>query len=235
MLEPTGSFRMHNLITTLSLPENKLITANNAIEINNELKQLRNRPDLNVLIDLMPVDSGLGNDLDAKELQRSQQQRLCLLRHTFKCPHESGRCPVTPHCWGTKLLWVHAMDCGEGLDCKVLQCSTTKHILSHYSHCKFSSCPVCGPVREAIKRNYARHRAIAQEKKTKMAGEDITTTFNSDNQNSAMSTCVNVISGEIVFDEEDKYLIRSKRKGSERRVRFETGGSDKRSKTAVEN
>ena len=43
-------------------------------------------------------------------------------------------------------------------ECKVLHCVSSRYVLSHYSKCKEPTCPVCGPVREAIKRNYERSR-----------------------------------------------------------------------------
>ena len=96
-----------------------------------------------------------------KQVLKQQQQRLLLLRHASKCPHENGRCPVTPHCWSMKQLWKHIMSCKDQ-ECKTPHCVSSRYVLSHYSKCKEPTCPVCGPVREAIKRNYERSRDIVK-------------------------------------------------------------------------
>eukprot|EP01038_Epipyxis_sp_PR26KG_P004228 gene4228-6004_t len=94
-----------------------------------------------------------------KQVLKQQQQRLLLLRHASKCPHGNGQCPVTPHCWSMKMLWKHIMSCKDQ-DCKVAHCVSSRYVLSHYSKCKEQSCPVCGPVREAIKRNYEKSKDV---------------------------------------------------------------------------
>lgn len=94
-----------------------------------------------------------------KQVLKQQQQRLLLLRHASKCPHENNRCPVTPHCWGMKQLWKHIMSCKDQ-DCKVPHCVSSRYVLSHYSKCKEPQCPVCGPVRDAIKKNYERSKEV---------------------------------------------------------------------------
>ena len=94
-----------------------------------------------------------------KQVLKQQQQRLLLLRHASKCPHEHGRCPVTPHCWNMKQLWKHIMSCKDQ-ECKIPHCVSSRYVLSHYSKCKEHTCPVCGPVREAIKRNYLKSQEI---------------------------------------------------------------------------
>ena len=48
-----------------------------------------------------------------RQVLKQQQQRLLLLRHASKCPHEFGRCPVTPHCGSMKHLWKHIMTCKD--------------------------------------------------------------------------------------------------------------------------
>lgn len=98
-------------------------------------------------------------DEHRKQVLKQQQQRLLLLRHASKCPHESGRCPVTPHCWNMKQLWKHIMSCKDQ-ECKIPHCVSSRYVLSHYSKCKEATCPVCGPVREAIKRNYLKSQEI---------------------------------------------------------------------------
>ena len=94
-----------------------------------------------------------------RQVLKQQQQRLLLLRHASKCPHENGRCPVTPHCASMKNLWKHIMGCKDQ-ECKIPHCVSSRYVLSHYSKCKDVNCPVCGPVREAIRRNYQKSQLI---------------------------------------------------------------------------
>lgn len=114
---------------------------------------------------LMPPGQGFGppgvvhTDEHRRQVLKQQQQRLLLLRHASKCPHDDGRCPVTPHCWSMKQLWKHIMSCKDQ-ECKVAHCVSSRYVLSHYSKCKEQTCPVCAPVREAIKRNYERSKDV---------------------------------------------------------------------------
>jgi len=94
-----------------------------------------------------------------KQVLKQQQQRLLLLRHASKCPHEADTCTVTPHCASMKELWSHIMGCKDQ-ECKVAHCVSSRYVLSHYSKCKDQACPVCGPVREAIRRNYERSSTV---------------------------------------------------------------------------
>eukprot|EP00598_Pedospumella_elongata_P008379 CAMPEP_0185012788 /NCGR_PEP_ID=MMETSP1098-20130426/98477_1 /TAXON_ID=89044 /ORGANISM="Spumella elongata, Strain CCAP 955/1" /LENGTH=2117 /DNA_ID=CAMNT_0027541853 /DNA_START=291 /DNA_END=6644 /DNA_ORIENTATION=+ len=117
---------------------------------------------------LQPGGSG-HTDEHRKQVLKQQQQRLLLLRHASKCPHDSGRCPVTPHCWSMKQLWKHIMSCKDQ-ECKVPHCVSSRYVLSHYSKCKEPTCPVCGPVREAIKRNYERSKDIVKSTRASSTG-----------------------------------------------------------------
>lgn len=98
-------------------------------------------------------------DLDAK----CQSQRLLLLHHASKCPHECGRCIITPHCWGMRVLWHHVLVC-KVQDCQIPHLSS-RYMLSHYSRCANSGCSTCGPLREAIKLNYLRYKKLYDENK----------------------------------------------------------------------
>ena len=98
-----------------------------------------------------PIRNREGED-HRRQVLKQQQQRLLLLRHASKCPHET-KCSVTPHCSTMKELWKHIMSC-KNHKCNVAHCVSSRYVLSHYSKCKDVQCPVCGPVREAIKRNY---------------------------------------------------------------------------------
>eukprot|EP00978_Attheya_sp_CCMP212_P045484 scaffold348462_cov62-Attheya_sp.AAC.4 len=119
-----------------------------------------------------PVSSSAGSrpGSDRQQVLRHQQQRLLLLRHAAKCPHEDGRCPVTPHCAGMKRLWKHIAECKDQ-KCLVPHCVSSRYVLSHYHRCKDPRCPVCGPVREAIHRSHEKQKqmqALKQRHQTAM-------------------------------------------------------------------
>ena len=95
-----------------------------------------------------------------QQVLRQQQQRLLLLRHASKCPHENGTCPVTPHCGGMKRLWKHIAECKDQ-QCQMAHCVSSRYVLSHYHRCKDPRCAVCGPVREAIQRNHEKAKQLA--------------------------------------------------------------------------
>ena len=103
--------------------------------------------------------SGSRKISDRQQVLRHQQQRLLLLRHAAKCPHEDGRCPVTPHCAGMKRLWKHIAECKDQ-KCLVPHCVSSRYVLSHYHRCKDVRCPVCGPVREAIHRSHEKQKQM---------------------------------------------------------------------------
>lgn len=94
-----------------------------------------------------------------RQVLKQQQQRLLLLRHASKCPYDNGKCQVTPHCANMKSLWKHIMSCKDQ-ECKIAHCVSSRYVLSHYSKCKDQQCPVCGPVREAIRKNYEKTKEI---------------------------------------------------------------------------
>ena len=96
--------------------------------------------------------SGRNNDPEWKVRIRHKQQRLLLLHHSAKCPHEDNRCPVTPHCADMKRLWRHMEGCKDN-QCRVPHCFSSRAILSHYRKCKDSACPACGPVRETVRKS----------------------------------------------------------------------------------
>jgi len=96
--------------------------------------------------------SGRNNDPEWKVRIRHKQQRLLLLHHSAKCPHEDGRCPVTPHCADMKRLWRHMEGCKDN-QCRVPHCFSSRAILSHYRKCKDAACPACGPVRETVRKS----------------------------------------------------------------------------------
>jgi len=106
-----------------------------------------------------PSSSGSRQPSDRQQVLRHQQQRLLLLRHAAKCPHQDGQCPVTPHCAGMKRLWKHIAECKDQ-KCAVPHCVSSRYVLSHYHRCKDVRCPVCGPVREAIHRSHEKQKQM---------------------------------------------------------------------------
>jgi Bromodomain/TAZ zinc finger/PHD-finger len=91
------------------------------------------------------------NDPEWRQRIKHKQQRLLLLHHSAKCPHEDGTCPVTQHCADMKRLWRHMEGCKDN-NCRVPHCFSSRAILSHYRKCKDPSCPACGPVRQTVRK-----------------------------------------------------------------------------------
>jgi E1A/CREB-binding protein len=110
------------------------------------------------------------SDEHRKQVLKQQQQRLLLLRHASKCPNEQN-CSVTPHCASMKQLWSHIMGCKDQ-ECSVPHCVSSRYVLSHYSKCKEPNCPVCGPVRDAIKKNSEKNHSIASGLPLSKGGSD---------------------------------------------------------------
>lgn len=107
------------------------------------------------------------NEDHRKQVLKQQQQRLLLLRHASKCPHE--HCTVTVHCENMKKLWKHIMSCKKQ-DCTIPHCVSSRYVLSHYSKCRDTNCHVCGPVREAIRRNYEKSQHVVTMAKNTYKG-----------------------------------------------------------------
>ena len=102
------------------------------------------------------------NDPEWKIRIRHKQQRLLLLHHSAKCPHEDGRCTVTPHCADMKRLWRHMEGCKDN-NCRVSHCFSSRAILSHYRKCKDPNCPACGPVRDTVKKSQSKSSSSAAQ------------------------------------------------------------------------
>jgi hypothetical protein len=88
-----------------------------------------------------------------KKVIRQQQQRLLLLRHASKC--KDGPNCKTKFCSQMMTLWKHMKKCRDK-NCKTSHCLSSRCVLNHYRICKSqgrtSTCEVCGPVMEQIKR-----------------------------------------------------------------------------------
>ena len=71
-----------------------------------------------------------------------------------------------------KSLWKHIMSCKDQ-NCATPHCVSSRYVLSHYSKCKEETCPVCGPVKAAIQRNYQRSQqavSMAQAQQKQRSG-----------------------------------------------------------------
>jgi len=100
-----------------------------------------------------------GNPLDAasaeqqRKVIKQQQQRLLLLRHASKC-REGANC-TNKYCAQMTTLWRHMKKCRDK-NCTTSHCLSSRCVLNHYRICKSngrtSTCEVCGPVMEQIKR-----------------------------------------------------------------------------------
>ena len=95
---------------------------------------------------------GTSNTFEQQQNIRHKQQRLLLLRHSSRCQHEAGKCPITPHCASMKRLWEHIAHC-KNRSCTVQHCLSSRYILSHYRRCKDKRCPACVPVRDTIRKS----------------------------------------------------------------------------------
>lgn len=96
---------------------------------------------------------------------RQQIQRILLLRHAARCPHERGQCPHISHCGTLKDLWSHVSSCSDR-NCQFRHCVSSRYILAHYSKCDSTDCPVCVPVRGMIK-------SASGERKRSMSAADL--------------------------------------------------------------
>lgn len=117
-----------------------------------------------------PSHSNLGSDKERlidynASAVRQQIQRILLLRHAARCPHERGKCPHISHCGALKDLWCHVSSCSDR-NCQFRHCVSSRYILAHYSKCDSTECPVCVPVRGVIK-------SASGERKRSMSAADL--------------------------------------------------------------
>jgi hypothetical protein len=117
------------------------------------------------LLERLPEVSCVSSDVNRMQTQKFQSAQLILLRHSSKCIHFNGQCPVTPFCWGVKNLWLHILECKDQ-ECKTRHCISSRYVLSHYSDCKVIGCHVCNAVHVAVKKNY--ERRVVKDDKVKL-------------------------------------------------------------------
>ena len=79
-----------------------------------------------------------------------QQRMLLFLRHCAKCSDPS--CQYKDNCKVGKDLWQHIMACINP-SCKHPRCVHSRELLRHYQSCQQDNCPICGPVKEFVKKN----------------------------------------------------------------------------------
>lgn len=103
-----------------------------------------------------------------KKVIRQQQQRLLLLRHASKCT--AGPNCKTKFCAQMVTLWKHMKKCRDK-NCSTSHCLSSRCVLNHYRICKSqgrtSSCEVCGPVMEQIKKQESGEEAGGVDPLTK--------------------------------------------------------------------
>jgi len=171
-LQPTPPSATVVNVSATAIPATNVTThvpTNTMSGIHNPIMSLMNNPIGNVPTASAPADgvnpssNAPRTTSDRQQVLRHQQQRLLLLRHAAKCPHEDGRCPVTVHCAGMKRLWKHIAECKDQ-KCLVPHCVSSRYVLSHYHRCRDLRCPVCGPVREAIQRSHEKQKQMQQLK-----------------------------------------------------------------------
>ena len=145
------------------MPPQPLLAMQQPQQLQQQQVQMVNNPNMNVPVPQQQFQhqdgSAVRQPSDRQQVLRHQQQRLLLLRHAAKCPHQDNQCPVTPHCAGMKRLWKHIAECKDQ-KCLVPHCVSSRYVLSHYHRCKDVRCPVCGPVREAIHRSHEKQKQM---------------------------------------------------------------------------
>jgi hypothetical protein len=164
-----GNMMRKRDISTLDLVDLDLVHCSRTCafgELTEEQEQTKmqtNNDRLRVLPEVIPrvfISSEIENDVNKSEFlspDKIQQQRLLLLRHSSKCPHVDGRCPITPYCGTMKILWAHIIYCkNPPTSCEFVHCGSSRVLLKHYANCKVKSCCTCYPVREAVINNYER-------------------------------------------------------------------------------
>eukprot|EP00978_Attheya_sp_CCMP212_P043915 scaffold294920_cov59-Attheya_sp.AAC.5 len=121
------------------------------------------------------------NDPDWQSKIRHKQQRLLLLHHSCKCPHEDGRCTASPHCADMKRLWKHMSHCDDN-NCRVSHCFSSRSVLSHYRKCKDQRCPACGPVRDSVRNAQSKASQGVPSKNSDSSGRHHRSSFGGQSQ-----------------------------------------------------
>lgn len=97
-------------------------------------------------------ESGFLSQKQKRKVIKQQQQRLILLRHASKCT--LGPACNIRFCDQMVELWNHMKMCRDQ-NCTTKHCLSSRCVLNHYRICKDqmkSSCEVCAPVMEIIRR-----------------------------------------------------------------------------------
>ena len=144
----------------LSQSQNGMVMGN--LQNNNQMDMLQGLGGGGMDTSINDMDQSQSDNMDSsqdhvasqkKKVIRQQQQRLLLLRHASKCK-EGANCK-TKFCSQMMTLWKHMKKCRDK-NCKTSHCLSSRCVLNHYRICKSqgrtSTCEVCGPVMEQIKR-----------------------------------------------------------------------------------
>eukprot|EP00918_Siedleckia_nematoides_P059839 GHVU01130503.1.p1 GENE.GHVU01130503.1~~GHVU01130503.1.p1 ORF type:complete len:440 (+),score=52.16 GHVU01130503.1:89-1408(+) len=90
--------------------------------------------------------------LDNPEMVTLMQQRLLLVWHAEKCPPDK-HCKL-PMCASMKQLVTHMKTCDKTSTCREAHCATTQLIVKHADSCFNKDCPVCLPLKVALRKLY---------------------------------------------------------------------------------
>jgi len=81
------------------------------------------------------------------------QKRIVELRHAARCTGCATSCPNLVRCQENKRLFHHIIRCKKREECDVDHCFLSKRILHHYHYCNDQRCPICTPIKTALRRN----------------------------------------------------------------------------------
>jgi hypothetical protein len=93
-----------------------------------------------------------GAGRDQGELRREQQGRILLMRHLSRCA--AGQEGETAAGRAMKESWKHISDC-RSPGCAAPDCLSTRRVVRHYTACLHAACPLCAPVKAAIRAQLA--------------------------------------------------------------------------------
>ena len=111
------------------------------------IRNLRNEIPLTIRI---PISTDTMDETQLDQIYYRIRHRVLLLRHASNCVNDL--CPVTPLCPEMKRLWRHLNQCSDSA-CRYTWCSSSKQILLHFKRCRSHECPICPPIRLAIRRS----------------------------------------------------------------------------------
>ena len=112
-------------------------------------------------------------------------QQLLFLLHARKCcKKEPNQCSI-PGCMTYKDLLDHTSTCQAGNKCKVLNCSISRLILSHFDNCSKPSCALCLPLRSQSSGDNSSLNLASSGSNPQVIPDDVTVTPLHDKQHKA--------------------------------------------------